>query len=88
IPYIMGANITTFIDTLLAAVLLDNPATFTIVLTAMVSTALVSIAILAACYRRHQQVMLDGITWITGRNRNLALFLAVIFIIPIVLISV
>jgi hypothetical protein len=32
IPYIMGANITTFIDTLLAAVLLDNPPAFTIVL--------------------------------------------------------
>ena len=37
IPYIMGANITTFVDTLLAAVLLKNPEAFTIVLVVMVS---------------------------------------------------
>jgi Na+/phosphate symporter len=37
IPYILGANITTFIDTLLASVLLDNPLAFTIVLVQMVS---------------------------------------------------
>jgi len=37
IPYIMGANVTTFIDTLLAAVLLNNPAAFTVVLVEMIS---------------------------------------------------
>src|SRR5690606_23966957 len=30
IPYIMGANITPFVDTLLAAVLLNNPPAFTV----------------------------------------------------------
>ena len=46
IPYIMGANITTFIDTLLAAVLLDNPQAFTVVLVEMVSITIVSAFIL------------------------------------------
>jgi Na+/phosphate symporter len=47
IPYIMGANITTFIDTLLAAVLLDNPWSFTIVFVQMLSITAVSVIILA-----------------------------------------
>ena len=47
IPYIMGANITTFIDTLLAAVLLDNPPAFTIVLVQMLSISVVSVVLLA-----------------------------------------
>ena len=40
IPYIMGANITTFIDTLLAAVLLNNHAAVSVVLAAVSYTHL------------------------------------------------
>jgi sodium-dependent phosphate cotransporter len=88
IPYIMGANITTFIDTLLAAVLLNNPPSFTIVFVQMVSIALVSILILALLYRRYERGILHLVTWVTTDNRNLALFLAAIFIVPIILIAV
>jgi Na+/phosphate symporter len=86
IPYIMGANITTFVDTLLAAVLLDNPPAFSIVLVEMVSITLVSIVILATVYRRYERWMLDFVAWITARNRNLALFMVAIFVVPIALL--
>jgi Na+/phosphate symporter len=88
IPYIMGANITTFIDTLLAAVLLNNPPAFTVVLVEMFSITLVSVFILATIYRRYERMMLHFVGWVTVSNRNLALFMMTIFLIPIVLMLV
>ena len=88
IPYIMGANITTFIDTLLAAVLLDNPWSFTIVLVQMLSITTVSVIILATTYRRYERGMLSFVASMTASNRNLALFMAVIFVVPIALMLV
>jgi Na+/phosphate symporter len=88
IPYIMGANITTFIDTLLAAVLLDNPATFTIVLVSMLSTAAASILILVFFYRPYLKSSLLFVGWVTSSSRNLAIFMITIFIIPIILILI
>jgi len=85
IPYMMGANVTTFIDTLLAAVLLETAPAFTVILAAMVSISLVSIAILATIYHRYQRAMLDFVAWGVARNRNLALFMTAIFLIPILL---
>jgi Na+/phosphate symporter len=88
IPYIMGANITTFIDTLLAAVLLNNPSAFTVVLVEMFSIALVSTIILATVYRRYEQLLLDSVAWVTAGHRNLALFMGIIFTVPIVLMLI
>jgi len=88
IPYIMGANITTFTDTLLAAVLLDNPPAFTIVLVEMFSITIVSLVILATVYRPYERRMLSVVAWLTARNRNLALFMAAILAAPIILLLV
>ena len=85
IPYIMGANITTFVDTLLAAVLLGNPPAFTIVLVEMLSITLVSIIILATVYHRYEHIMLRAVAWVTAGNRNLAIFMTAIFVVPIIL---
>ena len=85
IPYIMGANITTFIDTLLAAVLLQNPQAFTVVLVEMVGIALVSIIILATFFRRYEHAMLSLVGWLTASNRNLGLFMVMIFLLPLIL---
>jgi hypothetical protein len=85
IPYVMGANITTFVDTLLAAVLLDNQAAFTIVLVEMVSVTVVSLVILLTFYRAYQRAMLNLVEWATARNRNLAAFMATILVVPIIL---
>jgi hypothetical protein len=88
IPYIMGANITTFIDTLLAAVLLDNAWSFTIVLVQMLSITALSVVILATAYRRYERVMLSLVASMTASSRYLALFMATIFVVPIVLMLV
>ena len=88
IPYIMGANITTFVDTLLAAVLLKNPPAFTIVFVEMISIAIISVLILALFYPVYERAILSAVSWVTARNRNLALFMAVIFLVPILLLLV
>jgi len=88
IPYIMGANITTFIDTLLGAVLLNNPPAFTIVLTEMLSIAIVSIIVLLTMYKPYVRNMLSFVGWVTERNRNLAIFMIAIFIIPLILLLI
>jgi len=85
IAYIMGANITTFIDTLLVAALMDNPLAFTIVCVQIVSIALVSILILACLYRRYERMMLDFVAWVISSNRNLTLFMITILLVPIIL---
>lgn len=83
IPYIMGANITTFIDTLVAALLLGNPQAFTVVLVEMISVALVSLALLTLAYRPYERVVQDAVELIGDTHRNLALFLIVIIGIPL-----
>lgn len=88
IPYIMGANISTFIDTLLAAVLLNNPMAFTIVFVEMVSITIMSLLILIVFYRSYQRVMLEFVSWVTASNRNLIFFMIVIFSVPITLILI
>ncbi len=88
IPYILGANITTFVDTLLAAVLLKNPPAFTIVLVEMFSIAVISIIILALVYRVYEHSILRFVGWVTDSNRNLAIFMASIFVVPIILLLV
>lgn len=86
IPYIMGANITTFIDTLLATMLLDKPTAFTVVLVEMLSVTIVSVIILATSYRSYERVILNFVTWVTARKRNLAFFMATIFVVPLILL--
>jgi Na+/phosphate symporter len=85
IPYIMGANLTTFIDTLLAAVLLENPAAFTIVAVSMVSILIISLLILMLTFRPVERAILGFIARVNASNRSLALFLLAIFMIPILL---
>jgi len=88
IPYIMGANITTFVDTLVAALLLNNPRAFTVVLIEMVSVALVSLIILVLIYRPYERAVLRIVEVIGASQRNLAIFLLIIFGIPIALMFV
>jgi Na+/phosphate symporter len=88
IPYIMGANITTFVDTLVAALLLNNPRAFTVVLVEMVSVALVSLAILFLAYVPYERAMLRAVHAIGASRRSLAIFLIVIVGIPVALMFV
>ena len=88
IPYIMGANITTFIDTLLAAVLLNNHAAVSVVLAEMLGVAVSAMFILLLFFRRYERISLRFVEWVTLKNVNLALFMFGIFVIPVILILV
>lgn len=85
IPYIMGANITTFIDTLLASALLNNPAAVTVVMTQMVGVMLVSLVILLLLFRPYERVALKLVNRITRSNVSMALFMVTILVIPLLL---
>jgi hypothetical protein len=88
IPYIMGANITTFIDTLLAAVLLNNPEAVTVVLAEMLGVTFASLIIMLVAFRAYERGTLRFVTWVTERNLNLALFMFTIFIVPLILVFI
>ena len=88
IPYIMGANITTFIDTLLAAVLLRNPSAFTIIFVGILSIATISILILITTHNRYRSLILASVDWVTTNNRNLAIFMIIIFVLPLILVLI
>jgi len=86
IPYIMGANVSTFVDTLLAAVLLGNHEAFTVVLVEMLSIAFISLVILIFIYRDYECFLLGFVSWVNRNNRNLSLFMVAIFLLPILLL--
>jgi sodium-dependent phosphate cotransporter len=88
LPYIMGANITTFIDTLVAALIVGGPAAFTIVLVEMVSVAMLSLLVLTFAYRPFASGILRLQELIIRDNRSLAGFLGVMLVIPLLLLFV
>ncbi|MCB0017696.1 MAG: hypothetical protein KDE09_07890 [Anaerolineales bacterium] len=85
IPYIMGANITTFIDTLLAALLLGNPDATAVVWAQMLSIAIVSTLVLLVGYRRYEAAILHFVDQLTEDKRKLAWFMFVILLLPVTL---
>ncbi len=88
IPYIMGANITTWIDTLFASLLLNTPRAFTIVFTEMVVGASVSLFVLIFAYGPYSRAILGLAHRITSSRRGFVIFLSVIFVVPIILLAV
>jgi len=86
IPYIMGANITTFDDTLVAAALLANPAAVTVVLVLMLSVASISILILLFAFHPYERAVSRLAGVIDSRRRYLILYLLLTFGIPLGLI--
>jgi solute carrier family 34 (sodium-dependent phosphate cotransporter) len=88
LPYIMGANITTFIDTLVAALINGGPAAFTIVLVEMISVATLSLLVLLVCYRPFERAILRLQEAIIRNNRTLGAFLCIMLIIPVILLLV
>lgn len=86
IPYILGANITTFIDTLIAGALLANPSAVTVVLVQMFSVTVVSLAILATSFRFYERSLESLVTLISRRRFNLAIYILLTFLIPFGLI--
>jgi hypothetical protein len=88
IPYIMGANISTWVDTLFAALLLGTPRAFTIVFTEMVVGGGVSLFVLIFLYKPYSRLILSTAHAITRSRRGFAIFLGAIMIVPLVLFLV
>ena len=88
IPYIMGANITTLGDTMLAAFALHSPAAVRIVLAEVIATTSISVVLLAFFYPQFR----DGLRWFEGQfmksRLRLAVFTAALFLAPISVIVV
>lgn len=90
LPYIIGANITTLGDTLLAAFLLDSPAAVRIVLAGILGTTIVSVFLLAFFYPqirtgiwKFQRTIVKG-----GSKTRLGAFTIALFLVPILIIGV
>ena len=83
IPYIMGANITTLADTLVAAMLLGNPIGVQVVLTEAIGVAIITLILLAFFYRPLQRLVMALDEWIVATTPRLVLFVAALFVMPI-----
>jgi Na+/phosphate symporter len=88
VPYIMGCNISTFIDTLMAGLLLGNPAAAVIVLAEMLSVLVVSLVILLLFFGFYERVVLRFVINITRTRKRLTVFLIAIFLLPVALLLV
>jgi Na+/phosphate symporter len=86
VPYIMGANITTFVDTLLASLLLSSPRAFTIVLVEVATVSFFSLLILSLTYRPYQRGVNQLLQRILDNNRSLAVFVLLTVGIPLLLL--
>ncbi len=88
IPYIMGANIATWIDTLFASLLLDTPRAFTIVFTEMIIGGGVSLFVLLFCYPIYSRAVLSLAHTITSSRRGFIVFMATILLTPALLLAI
>lgn len=86
IPYVMGANIATWVDTLFAALLLDEPRAFTIVFVEMITGASVSLLVLVVFYEPYKRAILRLAHLATRDRRGFAVFLGTLFVVPAVLL--
>ncbi len=88
LPYILGANITTLGDTLLAAFAVDSPSAVRIVLAQVLVTTLLSLLVLAFFYMRALKAMWQLQVLGAKSPRRLAVFTAALFLIPTSIIGV
>lgn len=84
IPYIMGANVATFSDTLVASLLVNASRAFSIVFLQAASVGVMSLIVILF-YGPYQHVLDRALEWFTNDERRLGLLVAVILITPLVL---
>jgi hypothetical protein len=87
IPYIMGANITTLADTLVAAMLLRNAVAVQIVLAQAIAVFLVSMLYLALVYGPLKRGIIGFNDWLVASNRRLWVFVVGLFLTPALLLT-
>lgn len=87
IPYIMGANITTLADTLVAAMLLRNAVAVQIVLAEAIGVFVVSVIYLALLYGPLTRAIIGFNDHLVASNRRLWIFVVCLFLFPGVLLT-
>jgi sodium-dependent phosphate cotransporter len=87
IPYIMGANITTLADTLVAAMILGDAIAVHIVIAEAIAVSIVSLIYLAFFYGALRRWVTALDTWVVSSPRRLWLFVGVLFLLPALLLT-
>lgn len=88
VPYIMGCNISTFIDTVIAGLLLRNPEATNLVIIQAISVLVISLFILVLFFRRFQNFALKASIWLNANIVRRLVFLLVLLLVPLVLVVV
>ncbi len=88
IPYIMGANISTFVDTLFAAMLVGAPLASAIVLAAILSVAVVSTVVLGTVFEPYRRMLLAFNTTVTSSRLGFVIFVAFLAVVPLILLFI
>jgi Na+/phosphate symporter len=88
LPYIAGANITTLIDTLVAAILLGNQDGVRVVVAVTAGVTVWTLFLLVCCYPIVRRFALGVANWALTSKKHLGGFVAVLFAVPIALIVV
>jgi Na+/phosphate symporter len=86
-PYILGANITTFIDTLFAGALVGHPDAVRIVAILMSSVTLLSVPIVFLVPHLFERGVDRIARLATASTRSLVVFVVVLFLLPALLIA-
>ena len=87
VPYIMGANITTLGDTLLAAFLLGSAAAVRIVLAGIIGTTVISLVLLAFFYPQVRRGIWRFQRQMVKSRGRLAGFTAGLFVVPVLIVA-
>lgn len=88
IPYVMGANITTLGDTMLAAFALNSPAAVRIVLAEVLATTLISVFLLAFFYPQLRRRIWKFQRSMVRSKPRLAGFTAGLFLVPLSIVTI
>ncbi len=86
VPYIMGANISTLGDTLLAAFALNSPAAVRIVLAGIVTTSILSVLALTFFYVPLRRLIFTLQRHILRSRTRLAGFTGALFAVPLLIV--
>nr|MBA2311453.1 hypothetical protein [Actinomycetota bacterium] len=88
LPYIMGANITTLGDTMLAGLALNSGAAVRIVIAQVISTSILSVLLLTFFYPQTRRIIWKFQRQMVKSKPRLAGFTAALFLVPVALIAV
>ena len=88
LPYIAGANITTLADTLVAAVLLGNQDAVRVVLAVTLSVTAWTLVVIGPLYPVVRGLLLRWARLVLASRTRLGLYVAGLFLVPLVLVTV